>query len=227
MSTPSFALIAEGETDFEVIRHILAGFFGDPDVVVNQIQPSVDATGAADKPAGGWFEVFRFCGSAKFAGAFQFNDFVVLQIDTDVCEEPGFGVARRHADGRELDVDEMIDAVRARLVAVIGAELHARHRDRIIFAICVDSIECWLLPLYYTDGRRTKRVNCLGTLNAQLSAREGFSIDPERKRVTYYRKIVKPYAKPRILGAHGEANPSMARFLFDLRAACPSRALDG
>ena len=53
MPAPSFALIAEGETDYEVIRHILAGFFADPDIVVNQLQPAVDRTGAAEKPAGG------------------------------------------------------------------------------------------------------------------------------------------------------------------------------
>lgn len=221
MSAPSFALIAEGESDYEVIRHLLAGFFSDPDITVNQIQPAVDATGRGDKPAGGWFEVLRFCGSDKFAAAFQFNQYVVIQIDTDVCEESGFDVSRRDAGGAERSVEQMIDATRARLIETIGEEIYAQYRERILFAICVEAIECWLLPLYATDGRRSKHVNCLGTLNELLSKKEGFSIDRERKQVKYYKRIVKPYAKRKKLDEHADDNPSLARFVADLRVTFP------
>jgi len=224
MSGQRFALIAEGESDFEVIRHILAGFFADPDVIVNQIQPAVDVTGAAGKPAGGWSEVLRFCRSDKFREAFQFNDVVIIQIDTDVCEEVGFGVSRRTPDGEPRSIEEMIDATCARLIEVIGPESYEHHRGQILFAICVESIECWLLPLYYKDDRRAKHVNCLRSLNEQLNAREGFSIDPERKQIRYYKQIARAYKKPRILSDNADANPSLARFVRDLRAGSASWA---
>jgi hypothetical protein len=36
--------------------------------------------------------------------------------------------------------------------------------------------------------------------------------------VLRYRKIARDYAEPETLAAHGHANPSLARFLTDLRA---------
>lgn len=213
---PSFAVIAEGPSDFEVLRHILAGFFSDPDIVVNQIQPAVDATTGKSSP-GGWFEVLRFLGSDKFAGAFTRDNLVVVHIDTDVCEEPAFGVSRREPDGRERTCDELIAHAVDRLVNAIGPDLHARLQHRIVFAIAVESIECWLLPLYYRDNRRAKPVNCLRSLNEALSAKEGFSIDPEKKQVKYYTKAVRPYTKRKTLDECAPHNPSLARFFAALQ----------
>lgn len=217
----SFAVIAEGPSDFEVLRHILAGFFSDPDIVVNQIQPAVDATTGKSSP-GGWFEVLRFLGSDKFAGAFTRDNIVVIHIDTDVCEEPAFAVARREPDGRERSCDEMIEHTVERLIRAIGPDLHARLKHRIVFAIAVESIECWLLPLYYRDNRRAKPVNCLRSLNEALSAKEGFSIDPEKKQVKYYTKAVRPYAKRKTLDECAPHNPSLARFVAALHALATS-----
>lgn len=212
---PSFAVIAEGPSDFLVLRHVLAGYFSDPDILVTQIQPAVDATSGSSSP-GGWFEVYRFLGSSKFVGAFERSDHVVIHIDTDVCEEPHFGVARRRPDGTERSADELCDLTVERLIREIGAATYEALRARIIFAVAVDSIECWLLPLYYADNRRAKTTNCLGTLNAALSSREGFSIDVDKKQVKYYRKIVKPLGKRKDLVAHARHNPSFQRFLAAL-----------
>ena len=51
---------------------------------------------------GGWFEVLRFCASPQFEAAFQFNDQVIIQIDTDVSGEHHFDVPSRDDDGREF-----------------------------------------------------------------------------------------------------------------------------
>jgi hypothetical protein len=213
--SPSFAVIAEGPSDFEVLRHVLAGFFSDPDIIVVQLQPAVDATSGRSSP-GGWYEVFRFIGSDKFVGAFERADFVVVQIDTDVCEEPHFGVSRRGPDGREREVEEMVAATRERLIKEIGAANYARFAARLVFAVAVDSIECWLLPLYYTDKRRGKTTNCLGSLNEALGAREGFSIDVEKKQVKYYLKILRPLAKRKMVDSCAPHNASFQAFVVTL-----------
>ncbi|MCY1058642.1 hypothetical protein [Nannocystis sp. SCPEA4] len=224
--TPSFAVVAEGPSDFLVLNQILAGYFANPNIVVNQLQPAVDATSGSSSP-GGWFEVFRYLRSEKLAGAFAHNDYVVIHIDTDVCEEPHFGVPRRRPDGTEYTTEELHDFTVARLIREIEPEVFARFQARFIFAVAVDSIECWLLPLYYTDSRRAKTTNCLNTLNSAISAREGFSIDVEKKQVKYYRKIVKALGKRKELDAHSRHNASFQRFLGALervRASQPSSA---
>ena len=171
--TPTFAVIAEGPSDFVILRHILAAYFADPDIVVNQLQPAVDDT-TRQSSSGGWYEVFRYIGSGKFIGSFEHAGFVIVQIDTDVCEEPHFAVSRRHADGRARTADEILTSTIQRLIDEITAPVYQKFKHRILFAVAIDSIECWLLPLYYSDKRREKQVNCINSLNAALNARRGF-----------------------------------------------------
>jgi hypothetical protein len=210
---PTFAVVAEGPTDFLILRRIVASIFNDPDIVVDQLQPAIDETSGASSP-GGWFEVFRYIGSERLAGTFERSDFVIVHIDTDVCEEVHFGVSRREGDGRERTVAEMIELTRQRLIEEIGQEVWARFQGRVIFAIAVESIECWLLPIYYADGRRSKIVNCLQSLNNVLSAREGFSIDPEKSGVQkYYIKILRHLRKTQSVEDASKHNPSFTAFV--------------
>ncbi|HQZ26395.1 MAG TPA: hypothetical protein PLD18_13940, partial [Flavobacterium sp.] len=88
--------------------------------------------------------------------------------------------------------------------------------DKIIFAISVHSIECWLLPIYYTDNKKSKMVNCLGTLNSKLNIVEGFTIDENNKNFTYYEKISKIYSKRKKLILYYKLNPSFKIFIDDL-----------
>lgn len=219
---PTFAVVAEGPTDFLILRRIVASMFSDPDIVVVQLQPAIDETSGASSP-GGWFEVLRYIGSERLAGAFERSDFVIVHIDTDVCEEVRFGVPRREGDGRERSVAEMIDLTRQRLIAEIGEEVWARFQTRVIFAIAVESIECWLLPIYWTDGRRSKTVNCLQSLNEKLSAKEKFSIDPEKSGVQkYYIKILNHWRKSQEVESASKHNPSFTAFVAALASIRPS-----
>lgn len=218
-TTPTFAVIAEGPTDFTVLRQVLARFLGNPDIVVNQLQPALDATSGQSLP-GGWREVFRCIGSERLREAFDRHDHVIIHIDTDVCEEPYFGVSRRKEDGTEHDATELFELTRARLLREIGDDIHQRFRDRIVFAIAVDSVECWLLPLYLPKGdrRREKTVNCIGTLNQCLEKHEDFSIDPNAKQNRYYIRIVnKKLRKRKDVEDAAAANPSFTRLLDALR----------
>jgi len=212
--TPTFAIIAEGPSDFVVLRHILAAYFADPNVVATQLQPAVDDTSGHSSP-GGWYEVFRYVGSEKFVGAFERGDFVIVHIDTDVCEEPHFGVSRRDTGGRPRTAEEMLALTTERLIREMNPEVYARFESRIIFAVAIESIECWLLPIYYTDKHRKKRVNCLNDLNAALAAREGFSIDASHKQPKYYFRIVKRL-KRRDVDASSPHNPGFESFVAEL-----------
>lgn len=212
--SPSFALIAEGPSDHVVLTHFLAAYFQDPDIVANPVQP------VSPHVPGGWTEVLRCCSSPRLAAALVDNDFVVIQIDTDVCEETGFAVPRRGPAGADLSPDELADAVTALLISRMQPAVYEAFADRILFAICVDSIECWLLPLYFKDNKRSKTTHCLTSLNQQLAVQDGFSIDQANKQTRYYEKIMRSNkcGKRKTLAGIAAENPSLTRFI---------RALDG
>jgi hypothetical protein len=217
--SPSFALIAEGPSDHIVLKHFLAAYFRDPDIVANPLQPSSPTI------PGGWTEVLRCCSSPRVEAALVDNDFVVIQIDTDVCEEVGFGVPRRDPESAEsLSPDQLADRVTEFLIARLPSGVHERFADRILFAVCVDSIECWLLPLYYNDGRRSKLTHCLGSLNQQLAIQEKFSIDLTNKQTLYYEKIMrsKKCGKRKTLESIAGENPSLTRFIRALDRRFPA-----
>jgi hypothetical protein len=214
MASPSFAVIAEGPTDFTVIRQILARLLEDPDLHVVQLQPTTDATTGLVLP-GGWTEVFRFLASDRFPAAFEHAAHVIIHIDTDMCEEPGFGVSRRNEDGTERTPERMLELTRERLVAAAPA-VFEQFENRIIFAIAFESTECWLLPLYYTDKKREKTVNCLGTLNQWLNEHEGFSIDRANKNNKFYITIVRGFRKRRDVTSAAVHNPSFASFVAQI-----------
>lgn len=210
----TFALVTEGLTDQIVLENILFGFFDDPDIVINPLQPLRDETDANRiVTAGNWHQVLEYCASAEFRGAFQFTDYVIIQIDTDVSQD--YHVSPRDAAGNELPPDALIERVKLALISKIGEDFYQRHQDQTLFAIAVHSIECWLLPLYFTERKREKTKNCLETLNQALARKEGFTID--QKAPHYYRKIAAPYAKKSKLMQMQQYNPSLAHFISELQ----------
>lgn len=164
-----FGIIAEGVTDQKVLEAILAGYFeDDDDLDVTYIQPIAAAAAPAVGNAG-WGMVFKEFETGRFAEALDgdLRDYLVVQIDTDVSEQAGYGVSWRD-DGRELTPAELVDRVIAKLRQVAGAARFDALRDRLIFAVSVHSIECWLLPLFYTDKKRSKITGCLDAMNVAL-----------------------------------------------------------
>jgi hypothetical protein len=207
----TFAGITEGITDQIIIENILVGYFN-PDVDVNWLQPLRDTTDAnRASNYGGWSQVFEYCQTEDFKEAFQFNEYIIIQIDTDVSEEH-YDIPHRNPDGGELSPKELIENAIARFKLLIGENFYSQYEDKIIFAIAVHSTECWLLPLYYTDSKKAKIKNCLTTLNQALK-KEGFTINPNHKKPEYYRNISSKYCKRKtLLGCYKE-NPSFKIFI--------------
>ena len=214
---PSFSLIAEGITDQIVIENILYGFCDDPDIDVTFLTPLRDETDRNRTTSpGNWSQVLEYCSSERFRGVFQSNsDYVVIQIDTDACHD--FKVNNRNDEGEELSVEAMIESVKLFLIERIGSVFYESYKTRIVFAVAVQSIECWLLPLVYTDDKRSKTTGCLDTLNRKLvKQKKPFSIDAKNKNVGYYQAISDPYSKHKRLIAEYTFNPSLKRFVQEL-----------
>lgn len=207
-----FGLITEGHTDQIVIKSILAGYFNRSDLVIRPLQPEIDK----DKNSGGWTLVFDYCRSKKFQESFQSNDYIIIQIDTDVSED--YNIAHQDENG-EFTPQQLIQKVIEKFRDAIGEDFYNTNKQKILFAISVHSLECWLLPLYYTDKKKkAKSKNCLKTLNDELSKKHRFTIDKNAKNPDYYREISKQYGKYKVLMQHYQDNPSLKTFIEEIQS---------
>lgn len=161
-SMVSFGIVSEGITDYVVIENILCGIYedDDDDPVVRLMQPQLDETDKHKQGThGGWAAVLQYCESDRFKGAFQQNDFMIIQIDTDRSFDVPFNV------NHEGSVEELWENVKTRLIQAIGNKFYEQQKDKIIFAIAIHETECWLVPLYSKDKRvNTSIKNCFENL---------------------------------------------------------------
>ena len=63
-----FGLVSEGVTDQEVISNILYGFYNNPDIIINELQPLRDETDNKKyrNTDGGWGNLLEYCKSDVF-----------------------------------------------------------------------------------------------------------------------------------------------------------------
>lgn len=215
----TFGFIVEGPTDSAVLENILTGFFNDSDLITRQVQPQLDETGSrqATSQPGGWFKVLDFCRSDAFPGLFEQNDFVVIQIDTDRSEDVHFEIKQKNEAGENLQVSELVAAVKNRIKSLIinkfGQNLMDEIAARLLFAISVNELECWLLPLVRTDKMAGATNNCIFKFNEKSEVK----INAADKKPRIYEAVSRPFCKPKILFAKGPKNPSLALFLEELK----------
>jgi len=212
----SFGLVTEGLTDQIVIENILAGYFDSSDLDIRQLQPERDKDNENKSTYGGWTLVFDYCKSRDFQEALQFIDYIIIQIDTDVSED--YNIPKQDENG-EFTPQQLIEKVIEKFRGAIGDNFYSTYQQKIIFAISVHSIECWLLPLYYTDQKKkSKFKNCLETLNLELPKKHKFTIDANAKNPEYYRIISEPYRKHKVLMKHYAENPSLKTFIEEIQS---------
>jgi hypothetical protein len=208
-----FGLIGEGLTDHIVIEDILSGYLGDDHVRVYYLQPAMN-----NNEFGNWLNVFNYCKSNRFKEAFQSNDYIIIQIDTDVSEEQGYDISKTDENGNLFSPEELIIKVKEKFISLIGHEFYLKYSEKIIFAISVHSIECWLLPLYYQDQRKSAIVNCSSKLALEVNKKEKFYLDPKNKDSNIYAKISYKYTKKKTLLKYYLENPSFKIFIEELQA---------
>jgi hypothetical protein len=224
-----FGLVVEGKTDLAVLDNILCGFFGDDNIEVTDLQPR-----RKDQDSfGNWLNVFKYCASPKLARDLQAVDYIVIQIDTDVSEDIGYDVpkfmANEEGHNIEKNIEQMIADVQARLIEAITPEIHQRYQSRIIFSICVDSLECWLLPLVY-PSQSGKTKNCFKAFQRHLIERKktrSKELDKELskkndkdlknpKSFNFYDSLSSAYLDFDLLQECAKENPSFSVFIKNL-----------
>lgn len=217
----TFALITEGITDQIVIETILHSHYSGvlnegEEVEVRALQPLRDATDEArqdENTFGGWERVLEHCTlSDNISEAAAFNDFIIIQIDTDCAEHKNFGVPLT-ANGTEKAVNELIEDVKNLIISKIGHQVYSTHEDKFIFAVAIHSTECWLLPLYAkTKAHATRTKSCENHLKHLIKV----SGEDFRKDYDCYRKIAMPLRKKKMLVDVREKNESLNIFIASL-----------
>lgn len=148
-----FGLACEGVTDQITIENILCGYFDYPDLdqEIDKLQPLFDETDQKQKGFGSWEMLLAYLCATRFRDDVLNTRFVVIQVDTDVSSKKGFDVAQIDAQNRSLTPEVLIENVIAKLIAVIDSGeqgFYQQHSEKIIFAMSVHSLECWLYAFH-------------------------------------------------------------------------------
>ena len=206
----TFGLVCEGVTDQAVIENILCGFYNDTNLrtEIKAFQPLFDATQQKQLEGefGGWEELLKHLSTKRFRQNVMNTKFMIIQIDTDISEHPNFCVSQQ-----DLSVEMLIEKVIERLISQIDSkkEFYEKHNDKIIFAISVHSLECWILPIY-KSAQNEKVSGCFEALQ-----RESKKIKVSKDYNTYI-KLSKDFLKNKKLMEIVSKNSSFQVFIDTL-----------
>ncbi|MBS1685806.1 MAG: hypothetical protein JSS76_13740 [Bacteroidetes bacterium] len=225
----TFGLITEGVTDQLVISTII-------DTIINDEEDRADTRELCPMPAeqGTWSKVFSYIQSDTFQKFFQIRDdnYAIIQIDTDMIND---WVAFFKGNQPVLDhlktipalskevAGEIVEKVSQLFRMLMGAEFYDQYKDRIICAVSVNEMECWVLAMHATTpSDKSKVVGCLGALN-QILKSDGYGIAKKGKAAggfQYYRKAIKDMTKKKSLLDKYHHNESLKIFVDRIQQFC-------
>ena len=202
-----FGIICEGFTDKPTIKNILCGYFSiqNPNSEIAELQPPFGQT-----DGGGWRPLLQYLTSLRFQEDVLNNEFVILHIDTDVSMD--FNVPHIDSIGNELSVEVLVQNISHKLIAKINEGLldfYSDNANKIIFAISVHSIECWLVA-YYAEHAEIH--NCFDVLRAVKLPN---NIQVSKKQRTYD-TLSKPFLNPDNINIVAQKSPSFNLFIQQL-----------
>ena len=215
-----FGLISEGPTDQIVLKNMIGGLLNTKKVFARNLLPEWDADdddSLLDSPRSNNNAVFDFLKTERFRQFLEnTNDFALIQIDTDALKATEIKTEYR-LPLSNLSVEACIDKVKEKFMGVMGLSFYEKYQERISFAISVDALECWLLPIYYENQKiqAAKSQGCLKALNEGLR-KAGFSFTIHKKELNYYREASKAYQKQKDFNRWYLLNPSLKIFIDDI-----------
>ena len=177
----SFAIICEGISE-NLSLHAIIEKMRQTDSYFADIQPRTDVSHShtVQEGSGGWTEVLSHCNTDVFKRALQNNDYLVVQVDTDRCDDQLFGVKKTDEKNQSRPTHEIYADIISRLIQNVDKDFYEANKERIIFAICFDEIECWFLPLFYSDKRACATTGCISKINQELSKDKSGYYIPEK-----------------------------------------------
>lgn len=196
-----FGIICEGVTDFHVLKHVIQAYFKD-EAEFRPIQPNLDETHSktALGTFGSWGQVASYLKSDHLEQTLADMNYVVVQIDTDVCELANFDVSPiTLADSDHTKFYNLIKAKLIEWMDSFAADTYDYYKDKVIFAISVHSLECWLLAYHDTSVKKCKIKNCELALTHFLkkkgesitkNARDYIEYSEDLKRIKNHKNVI-------------------------------------
>ena len=135
---------------------------------------------------------------------------VIVQIDTDVCEE--------YKVKRDLsNVESLWNNVRDKILESVHPDFD---ESKLILAICIEELECWLIPFIDNDSRRCMNMDrCLNIVNNDIH-KENLFIAKDAKNSLgaqrAYEYILKQKRKPKEIVMCSEHNYGFKKFIEQL-----------
>lgn len=201
-------VIGEGLTDYKVLKNLLVGFSGNKNLDVSRLLPE------NTEPVG-WSNVIKYLDTEKFRNAFDFIDYIIIQIDTDTCQEWNLPVSKQKFEPG--DIPGFVQQIKDSLIHLIDPEFYQKNAHKIIFAIAVHQIECWVLPFVSDKPSDSNKITgCTGALES-IANRKGYSIDQKNYGDgKYYDDLSKGMKNRKDLMRISKSNISLGLFIKDL-----------
>jgi hypothetical protein len=202
-----FGIVCEGFTDKPTIKNILCGYFSiqNPNREIAELQPPFGQT-----DGGGWRPLLQYLTSLRFQDDVLNNEVVILHIDTDVSMD--FDVPHVDNNGNELSVEDLVRNISNKLISKINEGLldfYTDNANKIIFAISIHSIECWLVA-YYAEHAEIH--NCFEVLRMVKLPN---NIQVSKKQRTY-EKLSQPFLDLDNIHIVAQKSPSFHLFIQQL-----------
>ena len=220
---PVFGLVSEGVTDQAVLENLLNGFYLDSigdELGFVHAQP-ISGQGKQRGP-GGWEELFKYLACDELASDIFLNsDYVVVHVDSDCAGHVNFGVKLHDPNGIMRPTADIVTDIKLLIISKMSAALYAAFSHKILFAITVHSMECWVLPLFGKRRSSANEVSCERKLAHQLRSAgcERFLIRREDKIIKeypVYLEVSKDFYDKRNSAKMALHNESLETFILSL-----------
>ena len=207
-------IIAEGTEDQAVIKNILRAF----DIDGYAIRPSLgtDESGKhlANQSTIGTFQgVKNACIQRDdFERALNVDDFLVIHLDTAEIDQHDFPFTRPN----KTDTDYCVQ-LRQKVIEQINAWLNNNFQAQLLYAICIEEIEAWILTLYLQQDT-TQIVDVKKKLSQILSTKNITSKGYSSNADFYENKVSRDFRKKKILQKCLPYNQSLLAFVESINA---------
>jgi hypothetical protein len=212
------ALVTEGKSEHWIIKHLVANYFKDTEIFFRQVQPQI--LDDSQESIGGWLEVLKFCERKDdLKAALGETDYLIIQIDTDESQNVNFGVSHTKQGNVSKTHEELYSDVIEKIKELINSEVFIQNSNKIIFAVCIHTIECWLLPIFFTNHHKNDTRNCLTILNTELRRRNLEAVPTKKqkeKRKSVYESILRNWKKKKDIVISASHNVGFSKFVETL-----------
>lgn len=174
-------VICEGKTDFPVIKNVVQACLGDNYFEIQPLQPSnmvyLDNSDGTMTDKGwseaGWKMMINFFKTLEFRKGLDRYDYLIIQIDTDI-----FGQKELEIEAPDFSKDDISDFYQKfenKIMAWIKENydnFNEIHQRKIIFCICIHSIEYWLQVYRFPELAQQKH-DCFERIRAKIGGQKG------------------------------------------------------